>query len=409
LCNTIGAYANMVPSPVRQRDLRVDFFRGLALIFIFVDHIQENVLQYVTMQNFGFADAADVFVVLAGYASYLAYGKVFDREGWPVGLLKVGRRISVLYVAHILLLIVCVAALFLAALLTDNVVFQDVVNLDPFFDEPARAAREALTLSHQPSMLDILPLYVALLLWFPVLLLLTRIHVGVALATSALLWAGANVFGWNLPSYADNEGWYFNPFAWQLLFTLGAIAAHSAARQTLPRCSAPLALVALGMVLFALAVAAPWTALPGLDEARLLPATDDLLGEQSKQYLSLWRVAHLAALAYLASTLIPANAAWLYRPTARRVIECGQHSLPVFCLGIALSMVGHLAVAQYGDGWIIQIAINACGILLLLFVGWALERPSERRESARPPEAKAVGSQATHQLDPAKGVPTRQA
>jgi hypothetical protein len=380
----------MVSSPVRQRDVRVDFFRGLALIFIFVDHIQENVLQHVTMQNFGFADAADVFVALAGYASYLAYSKVFDREGWPVGLLKVGRRISVLYVAHIVLLIVCVAALFLAALLADNVVFQDVVNLEPFFDEPARAAREALTLSHQPSMLDILPLYVVLHLWFPVLLLLIRIHVGVALAASALLWTGANVFGWNLPSYPDNQGWYFNPFAWQLLFTLGAIAAHSAARQTLPRCSAPLALVALGMVLFALAVAAPWTGLPGLDEARLLPATDDLLGEQNKQFLSLWRVAHLAALAYLASSFISPDAAWLDRPPARRLIECGQHSLPVFCLGIALSMAGHLAVAQYGDGWAVQVATNLSGIVLMLFVGWALDRLSTHRVPAPRPSKTGV-------------------
>ena len=216
-------------SPVRQRDVRVDFFRGLALIFIFVDHIQENVLQYVTMQNFGFADAADVFVALAGYASFLAYTKVFDREGWPAGLFKVGRRISTLYIAHILLLIVCVAALALAALLADNVVYQDVVNLEPFFDEPGRALRKALVLSHQPDMLDILPLYVVLLLWFPLLLLLMRIHLVLALSASVALWIGANIFNWNLPSYPDNAGWYFNPFAWQLLFTLGAIAAHSAA------------------------------------------------------------------------------------------------------------------------------------------------------------------------------------
>ena len=375
----------MVTSPVNRRDVRVDFFRGLALVFIFIDHIQENVLQYVTMQNFGFADAADVFVALAGYASYLAYGKVFDREGWPAGLLKVGRRVSVLYLAHILLLSGCVAALFLAALLADNVIYQDVVNLDPFFDEPASAARHALTLSHQPSMLDILPLYVVLLLWFPLLLGLLQIHVGLALGASVSLWAGANVFGWNLPSYPDKEGWYFNPFAWQLLFSLGVIAAHAAARQALPRRSGLLTLAAAGMVLYAMAVAAPWTALPGLDEARLLPATDDLLGERNKQFLSLWRVAQLAALAYLASSFIPPDAAWLDRLPARHLIECGQHSLPVFCLGIVLSMAGHLAVAQYGDGWTVQVATNLSGIALMLFAAWALDRISARTASAHVP------------------------
>jgi len=85
------------------RDARVDFFRGLALMFIFIDHVKENALQYVTMQNFGFADAAEVFVALAGYASFLAYTRVFDRQGWWAGLVKIASRISKLYLAHTLL------------------------------------------------------------------------------------------------------------------------------------------------------------------------------------------------------------------------------------------------------------------------------------------------------------------
>jgi hypothetical protein len=376
----------MTAFPASQRDVRVDFFRGLALIFIFIDHVQENVLQYVTMQNFGFADAADVFVALAGYASFFAYSKIFDRQGWPAGLLKVGRRISVLYMAHILLLIICVSALVLAALLADNVVYQDVVNLEPFFNEPAKAARKALILSHQPDMLDILPLYVVLLLWLPVLLFLIRIQVGLALAASATLWVGANLFGWNFPSYPDNVGWYFNPFAWQLLFSLGVIAAHLAARQALPGRSTLLTLLAICVVMFAFAVAAPWTGLEGWDKTRLLPTTDALLGEQNKQFLSLWRVVHLAALAYLASCLIPRDAAWLDRAPARRLIECGQHSLPVFCLGIALSMAGHLAVAQYGDGWAVQVATNLVGIVLMFVVAWTLHHFTASAAS-RPGEA----------------------
>ena len=367
----------------RERDARVDFFRGLALIFIFVDHVPENVLQYATMQNFGFADAADVFVGLAGYASFLAYTKVFDGQGWGAGLTKVGRRISTLYLAHVLFLVACVAALILAALLLDSPIYQDVLNLEPFFDEPGRALRKALLLSHQPAMLDILPLYVVLLLWFLVLLSLMRIHVALALAASAALWLGANLLGWNLPTYPENEGWFFNPFAWQLLFTLGAVAAYLASRQALPGRSLWLMLPAIGIVLFALLAAAPWTAVPALDEARLLPAPDALIGEQNKQFLSLWRVAHLAALAYLISNLIPASAAWLRSAPAQRVIDCGRHSLPVFCLGIALSMAGGLAMAGYGDNWGPQIAVNAVGIAVLLLTGWALARLAQRKKASR--------------------------
>jgi hypothetical protein len=169
----------------RERDARVDFFRGLALIFIFIDHVQDNVLQYATMQSFGFADAADVFVALAGYASFLAYTRVFDGQGWGAGLVKVGKRIGTLYLAHILFLVACVAALVVAALFLDNPIYQDILDLEPFFNEPMRALRKALLLTHQPGMMDILPLYVVLLLWFPILLLLMRIHVVVALAASA--------------------------------------------------------------------------------------------------------------------------------------------------------------------------------------------------------------------------------
>ena len=375
----------MTPAAMpRERDARVDFFRGLALIFIFIDHVQENVLQYATMQNFGFADAADVFVGLAGYASFLAYTRVFDGQGWGAGLMKVARRVSTLYLAHVLFLVACVAALVVAALFLDNPIYQDVLDLEPFFDEPMRTLRKALLLTHQPAMMDILPLYVVLLLWFPILLLLMRIHVVVALAVSAALWLAANRLGWNLPTYPENEGWYFNPFAWQLLFSLGAIAAYFASRRALPRFSVWLVLPAIGIVLFALLAAAPWTALPAYDEARLLPEPDALLGEQNKQLLSLWRVAQLAALAYLATWLVPASANWLNNPLAQRVIDCGRRSLPVFCLGVALSMAGSLVMADYGDGWGPQMVVNTVGIALLLCTGWALAQLPRRRAQIQP-------------------------
>lgn len=62
-----------------QRDLRIDFFRGLALLFIFIDHVPDNVLARFTLRNFGFADAAEVFVLLAGFSAVLAYGRTFER------------------------------------------------------------------------------------------------------------------------------------------------------------------------------------------------------------------------------------------------------------------------------------------------------------------------------------------
>jgi hypothetical protein len=373
-----GSSTSAIAIAPPARDARVDFFRGLALLFIFIDHVKENTLQYVTMQNFGFADAAEVFVALAGYASFLAYTRVFDRQGWWAGLVKVASRIGKLYLAHTLFLIASVAVLIAATLVLDNPIYQDVLNLEPFFDEPVQALRKALLLVHQPAMLDILPLYIVLLIWFPVLLLLMRLHVLAALAVSVALWLGANLRGWNLPTYPENEGWFFNPFAWQLLFSLGVFAAFYASKRALPRPSTWLMLPAVGLALFALLVTAPWTALPRLDELTLIP-TEKLLGEQSKQYLSLWRVAHLMVLAYLASSLIPATAGWLASPLAQRIVDCGRNSLPVFCLGIALAMAGNLVMAEHGDGWAMQAGVNVVGLALLLLTGWWLAhaKPSQ--------------------------------
>jgi hypothetical protein len=64
-----------------DRDLRIDFLRGLALLFIFIDHIPDNGLAHFTLRNFGFADAAEVFVLLAGFSAVLAYKRSFPGPG----------------------------------------------------------------------------------------------------------------------------------------------------------------------------------------------------------------------------------------------------------------------------------------------------------------------------------------
>src|SRR5262245_24468796 len=99
----------------RRRDARVDFFRGLALAFIFIDHVPGNRLAWFTLHNFGFSDAAEIFVFLAGYAAFLAYAPSFQEHGAAVGLRRVVRRIRDLYAAHIILLVVCVAGLAVSA------------------------------------------------------------------------------------------------------------------------------------------------------------------------------------------------------------------------------------------------------------------------------------------------------
>ena len=53
--------------PLARRDVRLDLFRGLANWAIFLDHIPHEVLSWITIKNYGFSDAADLFVFISGY------------------------------------------------------------------------------------------------------------------------------------------------------------------------------------------------------------------------------------------------------------------------------------------------------------------------------------------------------
>jgi hypothetical protein len=351
----------------RERDARVDFFRGMALLFIFVDHIPGNPLAWFTLHNFGFADAAEIFVALAGYAAFLAYTRTFEECGAVVGVARVARRIRDIYVAHIILLCICVGGLALAARAFQNPLYFEHVNLTPFNYDPAGAIWRALLLVYQPGYLNILPLYTLLLAWFPIVLWLMRRHLALALAASFALWLFANVSPWQLPSYPTDYGWVFNPFAWQLLFTLGAVSAHMMShRDVAPRSS--WLLLATAYVLFALIVAAPWRRLPWFADAGVV----DLRASISKQNLSLWRVAHIAALAYLAAVLIPRGARWLEHPAAQWVVNCGRHSLHVFCLGTILSMTAFVVMVEASPGVGTQLLINVIGFAMLGLAAWTL-------------------------------------
>jgi hypothetical protein len=343
----------------------------------------------VTLHNFGFSDAAEVFVGLAGYAAFLAYGKTFAESGAVAGTLKLGRRIRDLYVAHVVLLCVCVGGLAIAARGFQNPLYFEHVNLTPFNHDAAGAIWRALILLYQPGYLNILPLYILLLIWLPLLLWLMRRNVLLALAASFLVWLPTALLQWNLPSYPDHFGWVFNPFAWQLLFSVGAIGAYLVANGSSSPRRGALFWIALGYVLFAFLVAAPWTNLPGLADARLFPA--DVRAAMSKQNLSLWRLAHIAALAYIAASLIPPRADWLSNAWARWVVNCGRHSLPVFCLGTALSMAGFVVMVEAGRGLASQIVVNVTGLALLGFTAWTLarlKRARAPREFARTGDAK---------------------
>jgi hypothetical protein len=308
----------------------------------------------------------------------LAYGRTFEGQGFRAGATRVLDRVRDLYVWHIGLVVVSAVGLTLATGLFDNPVYVRNIGVHVFGQEPARSAILTATLVSQPNMLNILPLYIVLLMfWLPLLLWLVPrwpLHI---LFVSIGVWGLANLLGLNLPSQQHANGWVFNPLAWQLLVTVGALAAYYSRRGAIPF-SRTLLWLAVGYVVFAFLVAAPWTQVSGLESARIFPR--DFLGHMDKSYLSPWRLAHVVALGYLAMILLSPQSGWLTRAWARGIGCCGRHSLEIFCLGTVLSFTGWVVLAEAGYGFVLQVLVNLLGIGILWGTAWALARRNRGRD-----------------------------
>ena len=352
-----------------ERDLRVDAARGVALWFILIDHIPGNVLGLLTLRNVAFCDATEAFVLLAGYAAGLAYGRVMDRNGWAFAAARVLGRVGTLYVSHVFLFVLFTAQVgYSAARL--NAAYLDELNLDPFTQEPYRALLEALLLRYQPSFLNILPLYVVLLALLALVLPLLR-RPWLLLALSGAVYALARGAGLGPPSWTGG-GWFFNPLAWQLLFLLGACLGYRppppASGRGLPwrrwlglACAALLLLGATCVVLIFFR--------PDLLEP-LPERVTAVLWTVDKGSLHPFRLLSILALAYLVAHAVSPGAAWLRAPVAAPFVLLGQQGLPVFCAGIFLSFAGRLAL-EWRDSWPMQVLVNLAGLGLLLAVAGA--------------------------------------
>lgn len=348
-----------------NRDSRVDFCRGLALWWIFMDHIPDNPVSLLSLRNFALCDAAEAFVFLAGYGAGLAYGRAMDRQGLVFAGADALKRAWTLYIAHIFLFVVFSAQVSYSAAALDRADYLDEIHLDVLADAPYRAMFEALILRFQPAYLDILPMYVALLVMFAVvgLPLLRR---PAALATLSLaVYAAARITGVNFTSWTGG-GWYFNPFTWQALFVMGAIASYS---RPWPRRGERALDVAAAVIVLA-GVVVQWIVWPYPDMVleRLPLAVARILLSVDKQGLHPFRVLNILALAWLVARFVPKDAAWLRSRIAAPFVLCGQHSLPVFCSSIFLSFLGRLAM-EWRQGWVVQAAVNILGPLTLLGVG----------------------------------------
>src|SRR5579884_3394218 len=134
------------PFPRKGRDLRLDFFRGLSLFFIFIDHIPGNFLGWFTLHSIAFCDAAEVFIFISGYTAALVYGNSLRRHGALFATAQVYRRVWQLYVAHIFLFVIFTAEVSYTVLALNNPIYTEELRVADFLQEPHIAIIKALLL-----------------------------------------------------------------------------------------------------------------------------------------------------------------------------------------------------------------------------------------------------------------------
>jgi len=350
------------------RDARIDLFRGIANWFIFLDHIPDNVVNWITVRNYGFSGAADLFVFIAGYAASIVYAKMTVERGFVVGASRIFKRVWQLYAAYLVLFVIYLVTItdVAARYAAPELIYE--FNVAGVVDHPVRMLIYGLLLEARPLNLDILQLYIVLMAFFPPVLWLMLRKPDLALAGSAALYVAARAFDWNLRSLPDGN-WYFNPYCWQLLFVLGAWFAFGGFEKSraLLR-SSVLFYLAIAYLLFALfmTMAGRFPELADMLPANLFFA----FNPNDRVNLAPYRVLHLLAAIFVVTRFMRKDWPGLQWRIFAPLIVCGQQSLAVFCLGVFLSFAGHVALLLSWGSLLAQILVSVGGVAIMTLAAY---------------------------------------
>lgn len=363
----------------------VDFWRGFALITIFIDHIPGVVFARYTLVNVSVSDAADLFVFLAGWSMRLmADGGGRHKPTRDVMLRLFGRALE-LYAAQVLITMLAIALLAFAAIQLSNPLLLEWHNAAAVFNDPVPTHIGLTVLTHHLGYFDILPLYVALMLMAPFFAALDRLAPGLVLPVSAFIYALALTFRITLPTWPISGTWFFNPFAWQFLFVLGfVLARHDAGPGAwVRRHIGALRLVALP-ILIAATIAHrlnTWWDPTLVPEPKLFFLFD-------KSYASPPRLIQFLALVTVFSAAFPTirwlgglpYARYFVAPLTGMLAMLGRNSLYVFCVGSLLSLCAQVVRYVYRGTVGTDTAVVLFGIIIMAFTAWL----AESRQRARP-------------------------
>ena len=396
----------------RVRDPRLDFYRGIAMFIILTAHTPGNFFTSWIPARWGFSDATEIFVFCSGMASAIAFGTSYDRRGWLIGTARVLFRVWQVYWAHICLF------LFIAMMIAwwDQIGFAEKnyvrsLNLTPFFT--GRTGSETgivavtsdnliglMTLSYVPNYFDILPMYIAILCLMPLMMGLARVHVSLVFILSISLWflAQSRILDWlgiteidlhfNAEPWSHRE-WFFNPFAWQLIFFTG----FAFVRGWLP--TPP---VSIWLIIPAAIVVAANVPLSNIGARFDLIDNVNAWRTENRIWITktdfgILRYIHFLALAYLGYViageggrrLLPQGKhgiPWVWKWLVTLITKVGQQSLAVFIFSMVLGRILGMLMDQTERSAAVVTTANLTGWALLIIVAytaaWFKSQPWKR-------------------------------
>lgn len=349
----------------------IDFWRGVALVMIFVNHIPGLDYSFLTLRQFAISDAAELFVFLAGCSlAFISNGASHPK---PVGqvVMRLLIRTFEIWRAQIATISLAIAMLGASALAFNDPLFLEWHGAGPAFSDTVRSSIGLVLLTYQIGYFNILPLYVVLLLLATVFIVLSRWSLVLALCASVALYAATLAFELKLPSWPAGGAWFFNPLSWQILIVLGYVI--MTAKRTYDGWEPILnrlwpfsaAIVAVGAVIVWIDYRPDPMLVP---EPRYFFIFD-------KEYLSPVRILSMVAIAIAFYPTYPVLSRQM-GPAVRYCSSLGRNSLAVFCVASLLALAGQIARYIGEPTFLLDTAIVATGLVLLRITAWVAEYQS---------------------------------
>lgn|GEM_PF-2937975 len=338
---------------------------------IFVNHQEVvtgiHLIRNYTLVSFLYCDALEIFIYISGYVSGIVYGKTLRRHGYVACQKKSLHRCVRLYASNLILFLIVLAIATTMNVDASTQHTMRVSQLNALHEQPLESTIRFLALQYSPLSLDLLHLYVVLLAMAPVFLMIGSCDVLLAFIASYAIYSTMQFLAFTGHVTSTTE---ISVFSWQLLYNTGLLigAYQPKFLKSLLESRKVFCFCLLGLALITfIRVCCPIAMLNArFGHGDFWRHVSEVLPFTSKQFLHPIRLLNFFFLAHVALFCCPKSRQLESWPPTRILIQCGQHSLPVFCLGVLLNYLGALVILPT---WFSRILPPTLGLWLYEMLG----------------------------------------